>query len=60
LLDHPSARWLDALDIETIDDDVGVQPLVDVLARAPRSRLRELTIGEVGAPYEQEIDEICG
>jgi uncharacterized protein (TIGR02996 family) len=57
LLAHPSARWLDALVLETVDDFASLQPVVDVLQTAPRPRIRELTLRDAGEVSEEELDE---
>ncbi len=56
-LDHPSARWLDELDIQTADQRSGLQEIADVLAVRVCPHVRALAIGEVGELRDPDLDE---
>ncbi len=57
LLDHPSARWLSELTLQTFGPTTGMQAVVDVLARHVCPHLRSLEIGEVGQRREADLDD---
>jgi uncharacterized protein (TIGR02996 family) len=57
LLEHPSARWLGELAIQTVDDLAGLQPIADILASRRCPSITTLELGEVGELRDPDVDE---
>ncbi len=55
LLEHPSARWLGALTLETVDDLADLRSLARVLASHRLPYLTSLELGEVGELHDPPL-----
>jgi uncharacterized protein (TIGR02996 family) len=55
LLEHPSARWLGALTLQTVDDMADLRSLVRVLASHRLPHLTSLELGEVGELHDPPL-----
>ncbi len=55
LLEHPSARWLGSLTLETVDDMADLRSLAGVLATHRLPHLTSLELGEVGEFHDPPL-----